>query len=62
MSFQQVVAVAPADYPAQFGLGMAAKNLGMANEARTHLAAACHLAPQASQCRHELDSLTQRAN
>ena len=61
-SFQQVVAAAPTDYPSQFGLGIAAKHLGLLDEARTHLEAACRLAPGASQCRHELQTLIQRAN
>jgi arylsulfatase A-like enzyme len=59
-NFQQVVAAAPEDYPSQFGLGLAAKHIGLVDEARTHLEAACHLAPQASQCRSELDSLEKR--
>jgi choline-sulfatase len=61
-SFQQVVAAAPDDYPSQFGLGIAARHLGFLEEARTHLEAACRLAPRASQCSHELDTLTPRAN
>jgi tetratricopeptide (TPR) repeat protein len=56
-NFQQVVAAAPADYPSQFGLGIAAKHLRLLSEAREHLASACRLAPGASQCRLELDSL-----
>lgn len=56
-SFEQVVRVAPNDYPSQFGLGVAAKHLGIREQARAHLEAACHLAPQALQCKYELDSL-----
>jgi choline-sulfatase len=56
-NFQRVVAAAPDDYPSQFGLGIAAKHLGLVDEARAHLEAACHLAPRASQCRSQLDSL-----
>ncbi len=56
-NFKQVAAVAPQDYPAQFGLGLAAKRLGLVSEARTHLEAACKLAPQASQCQAELSDL-----
>jgi choline-sulfatase len=56
-NFQQVVAAAPEDYPSQFGLGIAAKRLGFVDEARAHLQAACHLAPGASQCQSELESL-----
>ena len=57
LNFQQVVKAAPQDYPSQFGLGLAAKHLGMTDEARTHLEAACKLAPQASQCKAELSDL-----
>jgi len=56
-NFQQVTAVAPRDYPSQFGLGLAAKNLGLVPEARSHLEAACKLAPQAVQCKTELGDL-----
>ena len=59
-AFQQVVNVAPSDYPSQFGLGIAAKHLALVDEARTHLVAACRLAPQASQCKHELETLPPR--
>jgi arylsulfatase A-like enzyme len=55
--FQQVVKVAPNDYPSQLGLGLAAKHLGLVDEARTHLEAACRLAPKATQCKHELATL-----
>jgi arylsulfatase A-like enzyme len=61
-SYKQVVSIAPGDYPSQFGLGLAAKHLGLIAEAQSHLEAACHLAPQAAQCRHELETLPQRAN
>ncbi len=57
VNFAQVVKAAPRDYPSQFGLGLAAKKLGMTDEARAHLEAACKLAPQASQCRAELSDL-----
>jgi hypothetical protein len=59
-NFQQVVAAALDDYPSQFGLGISAKHLGLFDEARAHLQAACRLAPQASQCRSELASLEKR--
>ena len=58
INFQLVVKAAPRDYPAQFGLGLAAKHLKMIEEARTHLEAACKLAPQASQCQAELRDLS----
>lgn len=55
--YAQVVAAAPRDYPAQFGLGLAAKHLKLMGEARAHFEAACQLAPQASQCKAELSDL-----
>jgi arylsulfatase A-like enzyme len=61
VNFQQVVRVAAEDYPSQFGLGIAAKHLGLVDEAHTHLEVACRLAPQATQCRHELDTLPQKS-
>ena len=61
-SFEQVVASAPDDYPSQYGLGIADKHLGLLDEARVHLEAACRMAPRAVQCSRELDALKQRAN
>jgi len=61
-TFARVVASAPDDYPSQFGLGIADKHLGLLNEARVHLEAACRMAPRASQCSRELDALKQGAN
>jgi choline-sulfatase len=55
--FEQVVAVAPDDYMAQFELGIADKHLGLTKEAVEHLQAACKVAPGAEQCRRELDSV-----
>ncbi|MGA2742501.1 MAG: sulfatase-like hydrolase/transferase [Bryobacteraceae bacterium] len=56
--FEQVVASAPDDYMAQFELGIADKHLGLTKEALEHLQAACKVAPEAEQCRRELDALT----
>jgi tetratricopeptide (TPR) repeat protein len=56
-SLTQVTAAAPDDYASQFGLGIADKNLGLLDEARTHFETACRIAPQAMQCRRELDAL-----
>jgi arylsulfatase A-like enzyme len=56
-SLERVVADAPDDYASQFGLGLADKHLGLVDEARAHLETACRLAPQAQQCRRELDAL-----
>jgi arylsulfatase A-like enzyme len=61
-TFERVLASAPDDYPSQFGLGMADKHLGLLDEARAHLEAACRMAPRAVQCSRELDVLKQRAN
>ncbi len=55
VNFKQVVAVAPDDYPSQYGLGLAAKHLGRKQEAREHLEAACRLAPAAAQCKVQLE-------
>jgi tetratricopeptide (TPR) repeat protein len=55
--FEQVVAAAPDDYMAQFELGIADKQLGLYPEALVHLQAACKVAPEAEQCRRELESL-----
>jgi tetratricopeptide (TPR) repeat protein len=55
--FEQVVAVAPDDYMAQYELGIADKHLGLTKEAVEHLQAACKVAPGAEQCRRELDSV-----
>jgi len=58
-SFEELVRVAPDDYPSQFGLGMADKHLGLLDQARAHFEAACRIAPRALQCRRELDALKQ---
>jgi tetratricopeptide (TPR) repeat protein len=55
--FEQVVAAAPDDYMAQFELGVADKQLGLYVDALVHLQAACKMAPEAEQCRRELESL-----
>ena len=52
--FEQVMAAAPDDYMAQFELGIADKHLGLAEQALSHLQAACKIAPEAEQCRREL--------
>jgi len=55
--FEQVVAAAPDDYMAQFELGVADKQLGLYADALVHLQTACKMAPEAEQCRRELESL-----
>ncbi len=56
-SFTKVLAAAPDDYATHFGLGLAAKHLGMLEEARAHFQAASRIAPRAVQCGRELDGL-----
>ena len=56
-NLEQVLSAAPDDYVAHYELAIADKNLGRAAEARTHLEAACKIAPQAAQCREELEKL-----
>lgn len=55
--FEKVIAAAPDDYMAQFELGVADKHLGLSAEALEHLQAACKAAPEAEQCKRELDDL-----
>jgi arylsulfatase A-like enzyme len=56
-ALQDVVKASPNDYVAQFQLAIALRNLGLIKDARTHMEAACKLAPDAGQCRVELDKL-----
>jgi len=60
LCFEQVLAVAPDDYMAQYELGIADERLGLMQEARTHLEAACKSFPESSQCRKALDSLDRK--
>lgn len=55
--FELVVTAAPDDYMAQFELGIACKKLGLTKEALEHLQAACKVAPEAQQCKRELEGL-----
>jgi arylsulfatase A-like enzyme len=59
-NFQQVLAVAPDDYVTQFELGLSDERLGLMKEALDHLQAACRIAPEAQQCRHELETVEQK--
>jgi choline-sulfatase len=59
-NFQQVLAAAPDDYVSQYELGIADERLGLWNEAQQHLEVACRLAPEAAQCRKELESVQQK--
>ena len=58
--FEQVLAVAPGDYVANFELGLTDQHLGLLKEAMEHLQAACKTAPDSTQCRTELESLKQK--
>ncbi len=58
--FEQVIAAAPDDYMTQYELGVADEHLGLLKEARRRLEAACKIAPEAEQCRRELDALRQK--
>ena len=55
--FEQVVAVATDDYVSQYELGIADERLSLWKEAQTHLEIACRLAPEAGQCRKELEGV-----
>jgi arylsulfatase A-like enzyme len=59
-NFQQVLAVAPDDYVTQFELGISDERLGLLKEAEEHLQAACRIAPEAQQCRSELETVEQK--
>jgi arylsulfatase A-like enzyme len=56
-SLEQVLEQAPDDFVTRFLLGLACKYLGFEAQARAHLEVACSLAPEAGQCRRELDAL-----
>jgi choline-sulfatase len=57
---QQVLAAAPDDYVSQYELGIADEHLGSWKEAEEHLETACRLAPEAEQCRKELENVRQK--
>jgi arylsulfatase A-like enzyme len=59
-SFQRFLAIAPNDYMGRFELGVADERLGRFKEAENELQRACRIAPEATQCTHELD-LVRRA-
>src|SRR5580704_2837628 len=56
-NLERVLAAAADDYVAQYELGIADEHLGLWKEARDHLEAACRLAPEAAQCRRELEKV-----
>ncbi len=57
----QVVAAAPDDFVAHFELGIAEEHLGLFSESIEQLRRACSIAPQSEGCRHELESVEQKA-
>ena len=59
-NFQRVVAVVPDDYMAQLELGIADEHLGLLQEAKQHVQAACQLYPESVQCHRELDALEKK--
>lgn len=60
VQLQQVLTAAPDDYVSQYELGIADEHLGSWKEAEEHLETACRLAPEAEQCRKELESVRQK--
>ena len=58
---EKVVVSDPDDYMAQFELGLVYKNLAKYDAAREHLEAACRVAPEAEQCRRELDAVRKQS-
>lgn len=59
-AFQQVLAVAPDDYMANYEIGFAEDRLGLLKEAKSHLETACRIAPESQQSRRELESVQSR--
>jgi arylsulfatase A-like enzyme len=57
-AFERVLERAPEDYVTHFELGIAEEHLGLLKEAKEHLETACRIAPEAEQCRHELETLS----
>jgi choline-sulfatase len=54
---ERVAQAAPDDYMTQYELGLSFEHLGLIPQAITHLKAACALAPESTQCRHELEAV-----
>ena len=53
-AFASVLAAAPDDYVAQYGIGVADERLGLLKEAREHLEVACRIEPESAEARREL--------
>jgi tetratricopeptide (TPR) repeat protein len=58
-AFQKALAIAPNDYAALLGLGMAEEHLGLLADALQHLESACRMADSAS-CQRELQAVKQK--
>lgn len=58
---ERVAVVVPDDYVSQYELGIADERLRSWKEARAHLEIACKLAPEAGQCRKELEQVGGKA-
>lgn len=57
-AYLAVLAVAPDDYTAQYGIGVADERLGLLKEAKDHLEVACRIEPESAEARRELDLVT----
>lgn len=57
-AYTTVLATAPDDYTAQYGIGVADERLGLLKEAKQHLAVACRIEPDSAESRRELDSVS----
>ncbi|HLJ46428.1 MAG TPA: sulfatase-like hydrolase/transferase [Bryobacteraceae bacterium] len=59
-AFEKVLEAAPDDYMGQYELGVADEHLGLLQESLKHLETACGIAPDATQCRTELEVVRQK--
>lgn len=60
VQLQRAAAAAPSDYVIQYELGLADEHLGLWKDALSHLQVACRLAPEAAQCKHELEEVERK--
>jgi choline-sulfatase len=54
-AYAAVLAAAPDDYVAQYGIGLADERLGLLKEAKEHLEVACRIQPESAEARRELE-------
>jgi arylsulfatase A-like enzyme len=59
-AYAAVLAAAPDDYVAQYGIGVADERLGLLKEAREHLEVACRIEPESTEARRELEVVETR--